>query len=51
MKYNKTKYSSPEIVVEELIKQDVLLASTTEATENPDNIQQSFLNFGSWMDD
>lgn len=47
MKY---KYISPEIIVEELTKSDVLCASNEQATEQPDNIQQSFLNFASWWD-
>ena len=48
MKY---KYTSPEIKVEELTKSDVLCASNEQqATEQPDNIQQSFLNFASWLD-
>lgn len=48
----KNKYSTPEIMVEELSKKDVLCASAenNQNTENPDNIQQSLLNFASWWD-
>ena len=46
----KNKYSTPEIVIENLIKQDVLLASGPNEKENPDNIEKSLLDFDSWWD-
>lgn len=46
----KNKYSTPEIVIEDLIKQDVLLASGPNEKENPDNIEQSLFNINSWWD-
>ncbi len=55
----KKLYETPKLNLEFLIKEDILLSSATDPTstpvettppepENPDNVEQSFLNFSSW---
>lgn len=46
----KSKYFTPLIEVEELNKVDVLCSSAGSSEENPDNGQQSLLDFESWWD-